>query len=110
MLWGVTVLAIGFLFFPSYVGVFLGTADDSALSENMNQAVFKIDGMTCEGCSAIVAKAVKTVPGVLAVEVNYEKGEAIVGTELCCPIPSDEVLAALDAACYSAVVIEDSTK
>lgn len=110
MLWGVTVLAIGFLFFPSYVGVFLGTADDSALSENMNQAVFKIDGMTCEGCSAIVAKAVKTVPGVLAVEVNYEKGEAIVGTEICCPIPSDELLAALETAGYSAVVIEDSTE
>ncbi|WP_197203788.1 mercuric transporter MerT family protein [Crateriforma conspicua] len=101
MLWGVTVLAIGLLFFPSYVGVFLGTADDSALSENMNQAVFKVDGMTCEGCSAIAAESIKTVPGVLAVEVNYERGEAVVGTENCCPMPRDEILAAIKNAGFS---------
>ncbi len=98
MLWGVTVLAVAFLFFPSYVGLFLGTADDATLSENMNQAVFKIEGMTCEGCAAILAEAIKTTPRVRAVKVDYEAGEAVVGTEICCPVPEEEILLAMEQA------------
>ena len=101
MLWGVTMLAIAFLFFPSYVGVFLGTADDAVVSENMNQAVFKIEGMTCEGCSTILAEAIKTAPGVLAVHVDYEAGEALVGTEICCPVPEEEILLAIEQAGFN---------
>lgn len=109
MLWGVTVLAVAFLFFPSYVEAILGS-DGTSVTENMNQAVIKVEGMTCKGCSAVLAKAIKTVPGVLAVEVNYEKGEAIIGTEICCPIPTDDLLTAIEAAGYSAVLIEHSTE
>lgn len=100
MLWGVTVLAVAFLFFPSYVGLFLGTADDATLSENMNQAVFKIEGMTCEGCATILAEAIKTAPKVLAVKVDYEAGEAVVGTEICCPVPEEDILSAIEQAGY----------
>jgi copper chaperone CopZ len=99
MLWGVTVMAILFLFFPSYVGAFLG-GEGNTVTDNMNRAVFKVEGMTCEGCSAIAAKAIRAVPGVLAVEVNYEKGEAIVGTEICCPVPTEQILAALEKSGY----------
>ena len=98
MLWGVTVLAVAFLFFPSYVGLFLGTAADATLSGNMNQAVFKIEGMTCEGCASILAESIKTAPSVLAVHVDYEAGEAVVGTEICCPVPAEEVLLAIEQA------------
>ncbi|WP_286765228.1 MULTISPECIES: mercuric transporter MerT family protein [Rhodopirellula] len=101
MLWGVTMLAIAFLFFPSYVGVFLGTADDAVVSENMNQAVFRIEGMTCEGCSIILAEAIKTAPRVLAVHVDYEAGEALVGTEICCPVPEEEILLAIEQAGFN---------
>lgn len=101
MLWGVTVLAIVFLFFPSYVGVLLGNGGSNEVTTNMNRAVIKVDGMTCEGCSAIVAKAIRSAPGVLAVEVDYEKGEAVVGTEICCPVPQDKILSALQQAGYS---------
>ncbi len=100
MLWCVTVMAVAFLFFPSYVGAILG-GDGKTVTENMNRANINVEGMTCEGCSAIVAKAIRSAPGVLAVEVDYAKGEAVVGTEICCPIPQDKILSALQQAGYS---------
>ncbi|MEX0641414.1 MAG: mercuric transporter MerT family protein [Pirellulales bacterium] len=42
MLWVVTVLAVAFLLFPSYVGVLFGTSGGAAVTANMNQTVFKI--------------------------------------------------------------------
>lgn len=105
MLWGVTAMAVLFLFFPSYVGAILG-GDGKTVTDNMNQAVIKVQGMTCEGCSAIVAKAIRTVPGVLAVEVSYETGEAIVGSEICCPVPHDQILTSLQQAGYNGTFMD----
>ncbi len=110
MLWVVTVMAIAFLFFPSYVGAFLGGGNGKLVTRSMNRAVFKIEGMTCEGCSALVAKAIEAAPGVLAVEVNYKKGEAVVGAEICCPIPQDPILAALKEAGYRGQIVADSVR
>jgi len=100
VLWVVTVLAVAFLFFPNYIGAFLD-GDGKAVTANMNRAVIRIEGMTCEGCAALVADAIRKVPGVQAVEVNYEKSEAAVGTEVCCPVPDAAILAALEKAGYS---------
>lgn len=108
MLWVVTVLALGFLFFPSYVGALLGTGDGAQVTESMNITVFEIDGMTCEGCVSIAEKAIRNVPGVLAVEIDYMKGQAIVGTKICCPVPKDEVIEALQQAGYEARLSEPS--
>ena len=105
MLWVVTVLAIAFLFFPSYVGALIGGGDGQTVTDNMNRANITLEGMTCEGCSALVAKAIHGVPGVLAVEVDYKKRQAIVGTEICCPIPKDTILTALDKAGYKGTFI-----
>lgn len=106
MLWGVTVLAVAFLFFPSYVGAFLG-GDGKTVTEDMNRAVIKLDGMTCEACAAKVVNAVRKVPGVLAVEVDYAKSEAIVGTEYCCPLPKDEIFAAISDAGYEGQITRE---
>lgn len=100
MLWVVTVLAVAFLFFPSYVGAFLG-GDGTTVTEDMNRAVIKLDGMTCEACAASIANAIREVPGVLAVEVDYAKSEAVVGSEFCCPFPKDDVLAAIKDAGFT---------
>lgn len=101
MLWGVTVVAIAFLFFPSYAGMLFGTGNSAAVTENMNQAVFQIDGMTCEGCATTVAQAIRQVPGVVAVEVSYEKKHAVVGVESGAPIRELEILAKLKKAGYT---------
>ena len=101
MLWGVTVLAVAFLLFPSYVGVLFGTNDTAAVTEDMNRAVFQIEGMTCEGCATTVAQAIHQVPGVVAVDVNYENRQAIVGVEPGNSIPKEDVLTALKKAGYT---------
>ena len=112
MLWAVTVLAAAFLFFPHYVGLLLGTAggDGAAVTAGMNQAVVKIDGMTCDGCAATVAQAIRKVPGVVTVEVSYRKKEAIVGTEGCCPFPKEKILAALEKAGYPGTLVEETVR
>ncbi len=106
MLWAVTAMAVVFLLFPSYVGVLLGTSDNRIVTENMNTALFKIEGMTCEGCVSIVEKAVGDVPGVLAVEVNYAQGQALVGSDLCCPVPADQISQVLQRVGYVAQLLK----
>ncbi len=108
MLWVVTVLAVAFLFFPSYVGALFGERDAQAVTTDMNRVVLKVEGMTCDGCSVTVAKAIRRVPGVVAVEADYKKGEAVVGIEVGSPVPKDRILDSLDKAGYSGSFIEES--
>jgi len=103
MLWVVTVLAIAFLFFPSYVGRLVGSGAGPAVTASMNQTMFRVEGMTCEGCAAIAEKAIRGVPGVLAAHVDYEKGDAVVGTDVGSAVPQDQILAALKKTGYRGV-------
>lgn len=105
MLWVVTVLAVAFLFFPSYVGTFIGRNGDASVSTTMNLSVLKIDGMTCDGCAAIAEKALRDVCGVQTAQVDFKKREAVVGTDVCCPVPETNVLAALEEAGFRGVFI-----
>lgn len=109
MLWGVTLLAVVFLFFPSYVGALFGTPDHSVVTEDMNQAVFKIEGMTCEGCATTVAQAIRQVPGVMAVKVNYEEKEAIVGVNSSQAVPTARIIEELQKAGYQGELRRSTT-
>jgi len=100
MLWLVTAAAVAFLLFPNYVGALIGQGSDEALTADMRQTTFAIKGMTCEGCAATVAQTIRKVPGVLAVEVDYAKAEAVVGTEPGVVAPVRPILAALADAGY----------
>ena len=112
MLWGVTVLAVAFLFFPQYVGIFLGggsgTAGSTANNPLVRTTTFSVQGMTCEACSVLVEKAVKEVPGVLSVKVDYERNRMVVGSEACCPAPTEAITRAVEAAGYRAAVVESA--
>jgi hypothetical protein len=55
----------------------------------------------------VAEKAIRSIPGMLAVEVSCEKGEAIIGTESCCPMPRDAILKALQAAGYKGTFVGD---
>lgn len=109
MLRGVTLLAVAFLFFPSYVGALFGTPDHSVVSEDMNQAVFKIEGMTCEGCATTVDQAIRQVPGVMAVEVNYEEKEAVVGVDSSQPVRTERIIEELKKAGYQGELQRSTT-
>lgn len=110
MLWGVTVLAVAFLFFPSYMGLLLAGRSDAGVTGQgdplVRQTVIAVEGMHCEGCTVLVEESVEDVPGVLDVKVDYEGKQAVVSTKACCPFPKDEVLGAMRQAGYSVRTIE----
>ena len=48
MLWGVTVMAVVFLFFPGVVtGMF--SPDNGEITADMQRTLLTVEGMTCEG-------------------------------------------------------------
>jgi copper chaperone CopZ len=109
MLWVVTALAVAFLFFPNYMKFFLGGGGSDAPAANnplVRTTTFSVEGMTCEGCAALVEKSVREVPGVLSVKVDYERKRAVVTSEACCPAPTEAVIDALRAEGYRATVVE----
>jgi copper chaperone CopZ len=111
MLWGVTVLAVAFLFFPNYLKFFLTGGETKEPATNnplVRTTAFAVEGMTCEGCAALVVKAVKAVPGVLSVKVDYDRKRAAVTSEACCKTPVDAILQALDKVGYRGEVVEDT--
>jgi copper chaperone CopZ len=111
MLWGATILAVAFLFFPSYVKFFLtGEGADAPTANDplVKTTTFSLEGMSCEGCAALVEKTVKEVPGVLSVKVDYDKKRAVVSTEACCPTPVEPIVQALEKAGYRGEVAADS--
>ena len=48
MLWGVTALAVVFLFFPQYVTQLIGTGNEE-ITADMTRSVIRMEGMTCYG-------------------------------------------------------------
>jgi len=95
MLWVVTVMAVFFMFFPGYVSTWLGARND-VITGNMRRVVLKVDGMYCEGCAPIAKKALHKAPGVLAVEVDYDKGQATVGLDPDKPVDQQSLLDSLE--------------
>jgi copper chaperone CopZ/NADH:ubiquinone oxidoreductase subunit 3 (subunit A) len=111
MLWAVTVLAVAFLFFPNYMKFFLsggGSGEPAANNPLVRTTTFSVGGMTCEGCSVLVEKVIKDVPGVLSVKVDYDRKRAVITSEGCCPVPREAVLQALEKAGYHGEVIESN--
>lgn len=106
MLWAVTVVSIAFLFFPSYVGLLFGNDNRTVVAEGRTQSVLEIGGMTCEGCATAVSQAIRRVPGVQSVEVDHGSARATIVTDACCPIPSDEIISALERAGYDGAFVE----
>ena len=54
----------------------------------------------------MAARALRSAPGVLAVEVDYPSGEAAIGVEAGKPVPKKEILAALKSIEYRGEFVE----
>lgn len=109
MLWGVTLLAVGFLFFPKYVGFLVASRQAESETTNadlVRKTTVAIEGMTCEACSVALEKAIRGVPGVLSAKVDYPNKQAVVSTEICCAFPKDKILKAIEDAGYSGSVAD----
>ena len=77
MLWGVTVLTIAFLSFPNYVGTLVGGGDRATVTDNMNRAVIKIEGMTCEACAVNLRAALSKLDGLHQADVSFADKRAV---------------------------------
>jgi copper chaperone CopZ len=103
MLWAATLVILLFALFPNWSGLIFGD-DASAGPDGQEQVVLHIEGMTCAGCAAPLRLALRQVPGVTRVEVNYGRSEAVVTTGPGSAVPSDALLRAVEEAGFRATV------
>lgn len=101
MLWAVTVVAVAFLFFPNYVGLIVDHGSPSILEADKANIVLSIEGMTCEACAVTLKQKLVSVPGVEAVDVNYDQKKAWIFISKSANAPSKFVLlSAVEAVGY----------
>ena len=78
----ITVIVGGLLTFPYYTEIFYPKAQSEEIvvvkSQNIRHAEFKIEGMTCEGCTAHVNNEVGKLDGIIEAIASYEDGTATV--------------------------------
>lgn len=101
MLWIVTVFVLAFSFFPNYVGLLLGGVNAVATQIDANRIewTMAVEGMTCQGCAALIESELRKVPGVAGAKVDYEKGSAMV---IAAPFVSEaDLRRAIETAVYS---------
>lgn len=76
---GITLFAALSITFPYYSGIFYpDNTQEVIISEtsNIQKINVSIEGMTCDACQHYVNSAVNTLPGIVAVNSSYEKGNA----------------------------------
>jgi copper chaperone CopZ len=113
MLWVATTFALAFALFPNYVGVLLGASDTAAETAapaaGGETRTFRIEGMTCEACSAILRERLSSVPGVARADVSFAEKTARVAFLAAGPRPTDaDVDGAIRAAGYRGTPVEDA--
>ncbi len=75
MLWVATAAVLGFTFFPSYVGKVVGSSGSNMAGSRTSAGVmrlYRVEGMTCEGCALPLQAQLASLGCVEAVEVSYE--------------------------------------
>ncbi len=80
-LWTIATLAVALAFYPQW-GPALGIGASNPIAiqavQTSQTVELGISGMTCEGCTQNVKNALAGILGVVDVEVNWEKGKAVV--------------------------------
>src|SRR5262249_41164568 len=102
MLWAATLVILLFALFPDWGGVIFGDAAPAEVPDGEERVVLHIEGMTCVGCAAPLRQALRQVPGVTRVEVNYGRSEAVVTTRLESAVSSDALRRAVEEAGFRA--------
>ena len=76
----VTVFAVVMLAFPYYADAFYPETELSRIENVSFESTYQIDiaGMTCSGCEAHVKLEIGKLSGISALDVSYEKANAIV--------------------------------
>ena len=69
----------------------------------------RIEGMTCDGCAALVQNALRKVPGVQTASASYPQGRAVVTFDSSSPPSTSSLVEAVEKAGYQAAVAPDDT-
>ncbi len=67
---------------------------------------FKVEDMTCGGCTASIKRAVSRVPGVSSVETNPSSKDVVVDTSV--DVSRETIVAAIEAAGYTQITSVDA--
>ncbi len=108
-LWIATGFVLVFALFPNYVSFLIGGGGGKPSSVVLSgeSRLYRIEGMTCEGCAANIGVRLSKVPGVGRAEVSYAEKSARVYFEKSATLPSDDaVLNAIRDAGYRGVRVE----
>ncbi len=70
-------------------------------SENEEEIVLNVEGMTCGACEDAIKSALLKCDGVKDAEVNYKDGKAVVQTEGS-KVETDELIKAIEKAGFTA--------
>lgn len=78
----VTVVSSLLIAFPYYAKAFYPKPQETKIivvdKTNIQQAIFKIKGMTCESCTEHVNSEISKVKGIISFETSYEKANSTV--------------------------------
>jgi copper chaperone CopZ len=104
-----TIFVLVLAFFPNYVGLLFGSNDvaSTRIDANPVEWAMTIEGMTCQGCAAQIESELRKFPGVVKVNVDYEKGSAMVVA--ASTVGDADLQGVVEAAGYSISSIERKT-
>ena len=81
---GITLFATLSITFPYYSGIFYSDSKQKVIisdNSNIQKTTISIEGMTCDACQNHVNNAINELPGIVAVNSSYEKGNVEVEFE-----------------------------
>lgn len=107
-LWVIAAVAVGLLLFPYVYEAFNRLPATVSLSEYQKRAVIRVEGMTCETCAQSIRSALSKVQGVRAINVDFEKGEVVVGFDSGIKdIPVTQLLTAVESIGYKPSIVAE---
>ena len=102
----VTVFATLLISFPYYGKIFYAKQHEVKVvgvhKTNVQQAVFKIKGMTCESCTQHVNSEISKVKGIITFQTSYENSNSIVQFDKS-KTSIDSIAAAINSTGYKVV-------
>ena len=95
-LWVVAVMVLGLATFPNWSPLLVAKSNP-VVSAGARQVKLAVSGMHCAACAVNIEKTLRSVPGVKAASVDFDRAEAIVHTE---PgrVPEEALLRSVQAA------------
>lgn len=76
-LWVVAAATLGLATFPNW-STLLVAKSSPVVSADARQVKLAISGMHCAACAVSIEKSLKSVPGVIAASVDFDRSEAVI--------------------------------